>query len=386
MSVEMIEYNGEQLALGTIAKKEGLIDVTLSRYYKQTGDIYRAVKLCKQNSRGKIQKVDYYGESLAISVIAKREKIDIGTLTNSYKNTGNIYDAIKKCKERAEIRKKRAKLIKEEHESQKIEYKNQKLELKEIAKIEGLDASNLRRCFKITGDVYKAVFMARYQMGKSQTIELEGATLDLYDLSLLIGVKYNVLNNLLSQGMTISQIKEIYPCENAGENVKLPNGQTLLEYSVKNKLNFTFMYRAIHTYGKTPKEAIAVFKTGDQTIPAKWIYNKYMPEFNKLGITGIQTTVIVHNLINKQISLEEELEERILRKNAKKNGMSEEWGETLYSIIETRKLVGEEFQKGICLKENEEKFLNECQAELSPQGNTIPNGTTQKKQEDITHD
>lgn len=386
MSVEMIEYNGEQLALGTIAKKEGLIDVTLSRYYKQTGDIYRAVKLCKETSRGKVKKIEYYGEMLAISVIAKREKIGIGTLTNSYKKTGNIYDAIKRCKKRAEDRKERVKIIKEEEESQKIEYKNQKLELKEIAKIEGLDASNLRRYFNITGDVYKAVFMARYQMRKSQTVQIDGATLDLYDLSLLIGIKYSVLNNLLNQGMTISQIKEIYPCENAGENIKLPNGQTLLEFCVKNKLNFTFMYRAIHTYGKTIEEAIAVFEAGEQTIPAKWIHDKYMPEFNKLGITGIQITAVVHNLINNQISLEESLEEGILRKNAKKNGISEEWGEILYSILETRKIIGEEFQKDICLNENELQFLNECQAELKPQGNTNPNETMFKKQEDITHD
>ncbi len=385
MSIEKIEYNGEYLRLATIAKKEGLIDVTLSRYYKQTGDIYKAVKWCRENSRGKVKKIEYNGEMLAISVIAKREGIDIGTLTNSYKKTGNIYDAIKSCKERTEARKERAKLIKEEEENKKIEYKGQKVRLREVAKIEALNAYELRTYFNTTGDVYKAVFMAKYQMRKCQTLKIENTTLDLYDLSLLFGVKHTILNNFLNQGMTISEIKEIYPCENAGENIELPNGQTLLEYCVKNKLNFTFMYRAITTYGKTIEEAINAFQHAEQTIPASWVYDRYNQEFDKLGITAIHTTAVVHNLINKQISLEEDLEERILRKNAKKNGLSEEWGEALYSILETRRIIGEEFQKEICLNENEMQFLEECQAELKPQGSTNPIAIT-KKEEDIIHD
>ncbi|MBQ2835934.1 MAG: hypothetical protein IJE68_03785 [Clostridia bacterium] len=381
MSIEKIEYNGEQLPLATIAKKEGLIDITLARYYKRTGDIYIAVKMCRQNSRGKVEKIEYKGELLAISVIAQKENIGIETLTNSYKKIGNIYEAVKSCKERAESRKERTK----QKEGKKIEYKNQRLELREIAKIEGLDAGNLRRCFDSTKHIYKAIFMAKHKMRKSQTVHVAGATLDLYDLSLLIGVKYSVLNNLLNQAITISQIKEMYPCENAGENIKLPNRETLLEYCVKNKLNFTFMYRAINTYGKTIKEATTAFKEGQQTIPASWVYYKYNPEFDRLGITAIHTTAIVHNLMSKQISLEEDLEVRILRKNAKRNGISEEWGEALYSILETRKIIGDEFQRHICLNENEVQFLDECLAELKPQGSTNQN-ETMPKEEDIIHE
>lgn len=385
MSIEKIEYNGEQLALGAIAKKEGLIDVTLSRYYQQIGDIYRAVKLCKENSRGKVEKIEYYGEKLAISVIAKKENIGVGLLSKHYQKTGNIYEAVKKCKEKAQARKERAKVIKAEKESKQIEYKNQRLELREIAKMEGLDASNLKRCFDSTKDIYKAVFMAKYLMGKEQTVQIDSATLDLYDLSLLIGVKYSILNNLLNQGMTISQIKEIYPCENAGENIKLPNGQTLLKYCVKSRLNFTFLYRAVTTYGKTIEEVTTSIEDGEQTIPASWVYNKYNSRFDELGITAIHTTAVVHNLISKQISLEEDLEERVLRKNAKRNGIPEQWGEILYSILETRKIVGKDFQSQICLNENEIQFLNECESELKPQGSTNPNGTIQRKQEDIIH-
>ena len=85
-----------------------------------------------------------------------------------------------------------------ELEAKKVEYRNQRLELKEIAKIEGLDTRDLRRCFELLGDIYKAVFMAKYQMRESKTVEVQGVKLNLYDLSVLIGVKCSVLNNLLN--------------------------------------------------------------------------------------------------------------------------------------------------------------------------------------------
>lgn len=378
MSNGKIEYHGKQLTLRAIAQKEGLVQVTLARYYKNIGDIYLAVSLCKQNSKGKVEKIEYYGENLAISAIAKKEKIKIEKLTKVYKRIGNIYDAVKECKERP-------KHINEELEAKKVEYKNERLELKEIAKIEGLDTRDLRRCFEFLGDIYKAVFMAKYQMREAKTVDMEGVKLNLYDLSLLIGVKNSVLNNLLNQGMTISQIKEIYPCENAGENITLPNGETLLEYSVKNKVNFTFLYRSTQTYKKTPEVAKAAFELDEKNIPANWIYDRYMQDFNEMEVIGVPTVAMVHNLMKKQISLEELLEENILRINAEKNGIPVEWEKILYSIIETRQIIGEEYQSEICFNEKEKDFIQACQAELKLQGSTNPNDNKPKEQDDITH-
>ena len=167
MSNKKIEYKGEKLTLGEIAKIEGFINNTkLLEYYRKTGDIDKAVELCKQGRhRGKIE---YYGEMLPISVIAERENLDISTLTIYYRITGNIYEAIQIYRESKEFREERAQIIKEEKESKLIEYKNQKLELKEIAKIEGLDSRELRRKFNLLGDVYKAIFMTKYQMGEQK--------------------------------------------------------------------------------------------------------------------------------------------------------------------------------------------------------------------------
>ena len=90
MSNGKIEYHGKQLTLRAIAENEGLVPVTLGRYYKNIGEIYLAVSLCKQNSKGKVEKIEYYGEKLSISAIAKKEKIRIDKLTKVYKKIGNI--------------------------------------------------------------------------------------------------------------------------------------------------------------------------------------------------------------------------------------------------------------------------------------------------------
>lgn len=110
-----------------------------------------------------------------------------------------------------------------------------------------------------------------------------------------------------------------------------------------------------------------------------------MSNFNQLGVIGVPTAAMVHNLMKKQISLQELLEENILRTIAEKIGIPVEWGKMLYSIIETRRIIGEEYQSEICFNEKEKDFIEACQAELKPQGSTKTNENIQEKQEDITH-
>ena len=62
MSNGKIEYHGKQLTLRAIAQKEGLVQVTLARYYKNIGDIYLAVSLCKRNDIIMLKKDLWYNE------------------------------------------------------------------------------------------------------------------------------------------------------------------------------------------------------------------------------------------------------------------------------------------------------------------------------------
>ena len=65
--IALFEYNGEKLAMKTIARKAGVKDVqTLKRYYEKTGDIYKAIEEYFES------KIEYNGEKLTLDAIAKK--------------------------------------------------------------------------------------------------------------------------------------------------------------------------------------------------------------------------------------------------------------------------------------------------------------------------
>lgn len=114
----LIEYNGESLAIQTIAEKERIKDAkTLKKYYEQTGDIYKAIKRCKVN------KYEYNGEMLTINAIAQREVIKRDTLKKYYDKYEDIYLAVNECKE-----------LRRELEESKIEYNGERLTITEISR------------------------------------------------------------------------------------------------------------------------------------------------------------------------------------------------------------------------------------------------------------
>ncbi len=138
---EKIEFYGEQLSMLAIAKRIGISRDTLNRHYMSTGSIYEAEKICKEIIEDKqASLIDYNGEKLAIQTIAKKVGIkDAKTLKKYYEQTGDIYEAIKKCNE------------------SKIEYYGKQLTLDAIAKKEGLKRDTLERYYNNTGNIYEAV-------------------------------------------------------------------------------------------------------------------------------------------------------------------------------------------------------------------------------------
>ena len=90
MARELIEYNGEQLSITAIAKKENVGWKELRKHYNQTKDIYDALGLAKERKTGKIKKIKYKGEKLSINAIAKMEGLDPNTLRKYYRLTKEI--------------------------------------------------------------------------------------------------------------------------------------------------------------------------------------------------------------------------------------------------------------------------------------------------------
>lgn len=84
MMGEKIEFYGEQLSILAIAKRIGISRETLNKHYMSTGNIYEAEKICKKIIEDKqASLIDYNGEKLAIQTIAKRVGIkDAKTLKN----------------------------------------------------------------------------------------------------------------------------------------------------------------------------------------------------------------------------------------------------------------------------------------------------------------
>lgn len=324
-----IEYNGEMLAIYAIAQREGIGASSLRKYYDEYKDIYLAVNKCKEIRR-KLEetKIEYNGEMLAMRTIAQRVGTTGDTLKRYYEQTGDIYEAIKQYYQK-----------KDEYESGRIEYKGELKFLRTIAKDEGVAETTLRRYYKKYGNIDKAVYMAKIHRSRNQKVTIKNTELSLSDLSIVLGIKESELLNMLNSGMKIDDIKKLEtekPRKSPMSNKKLvlPNGQSLLEYCIENGLNFSCIYYSIHTYGKTMEEAIKHYREKGQEIPSSWIYEKYGILLKHLLLNNnINSQRVVSYMRKENISLNDALEEYVLRKNSKEANVDYDWMHELYSVL-----------------------------------------------------
>ena len=82
-----MDYNGEKLSLTAIAKRIGSSNKTLKKYLTETGDIYIAVERCLEikSKRDLDGQIEYNGELLNLNAISQREGIPYATLANNLK-------------------------------------------------------------------------------------------------------------------------------------------------------------------------------------------------------------------------------------------------------------------------------------------------------------
>lgn len=404
----LIDYNGEKLAMQTIAKKVGIKDAkTLKKYYEQTGDIYLAIEKCNES------KIEYNGELLTLDAIAKREGLKRDTLERNYNNTENIYDAVKVClekKKKAEEAKvtykgesrtitsvakelgisketlkkyyKKSESIekaiemfnknKQEVEESKIEYKGDYKFLKAIAREEAVAETTLTRYFQKYNNIDKAVFMAKIQREKSKRVKIKGGNVNLYDLSIILGVKYSELIICLKNGMSIEEIKKQKPNNSKRMKLKqeytiLSSGQTLLEYCVENGLNYAFIYRAINTYGKTIEEAVQEYRKNGSNMPRNWVFEKYGVLLRHLMTSSnIDIQRVVDYMRKEQISMSEAIEKYVIRRNSKDNKLDSDWMQEVYGILTDENMSDEyeEFKNTFYIDETEEECIIKSQREI----------------------
>ena len=333
-----IEYYGEKMTIRSIAKKEGIEADPLRKKFSETKDIYTAVEICKINQKkynDRIEYIDYNGEKLAIESIAKKEGIKPSILRKRYVEYGNIYRAIEICKENQ----------KKYNERLEIEYEGKTLTINAIAKKEGLDNQSLKNEFIKQGNIYKAVFICKNRQRNRRKRKEEIDTkkygrVSYYDLSVILGIKYNELMNLVDKGYKVDEIIEmnLKPTRTrvgfTREVTKLSNGQTLREYCAENKLNYACIYRAMNVYGKSLEEAEDYYNKKGQQIPRTWIFEKYGLLLRHIMLRdSIDIDRVVKYMREEVLSLEEGVEKYIIRKNAKKEGLDEDWMEEIYGVL-----------------------------------------------------
>ena len=183
--IEKIEYKGEQLTLRAVARQEGIDQTTLRKYYNQKGNIYKAVEQSKAVTIGKREKIEYKGKQMLLYAIARQEGIKPDTLTKYYNQTGNIYEAVEQSKA---------------GKREKIEYKGEQLSLEAIARQEGITPNALSKRYKQTGNIYEAIKQSKTATkGPIEKIEYKGEELSLYAIAKQEGIGNNLLRKYYKQ-------------------------------------------------------------------------------------------------------------------------------------------------------------------------------------------
>ncbi len=232
--------------------------------------------------------------------------------------------------------------------------------------------STLERYFKKYQNIDKAIFMARIQKVKNTKVKINGTNVSVSDLSIILGIKVSKLVSLLNKGVTIEEIKKQKIPRKKVEDKKqkytvLPNGQTLLEYCIENKLNYSSIYRAINVYGKSLEEATEQYKKEGQTIPGNWIFKRYGVLLRHLLLeNNVNIDNVVRYMRENQMSIGEAIEKYIIRKNAKEQKLDADWMEELYPILTDEKIGNEydDFKKTFFITDNEEKCVLQSNSEI----------------------
>lgn len=143
MRGNLIEYNGEMLTLNAIANKENLSRQSLTDWYKKTNNIYEAVEGLKKSSG--IKRIKYNGEELSLTAISEKENIKYETLKKFYVRENDIYKAVELTKE---AQRKR---------NGSIEYNGKMMSITAIAAQEDIERHSLDRHYKKLGNIYDAI-------------------------------------------------------------------------------------------------------------------------------------------------------------------------------------------------------------------------------------
>lgn len=228
----------------------------------------------------------------------------------------------------------------------KIVYNYQDIEypsIKALSDATGIRELRLGRYIrKYDRDAEKAIFMLKLRDSRLQSSKEKNKDINIQDMAVTLGIKYRDLETLLNSGMSIEEIKEslskgrLSITESSIRSKKLmyDEKQSLYEYCVKNGLNYSCIYRAMTTYGKTREQAIQNYKKNGQEVPISWIYERYGILLKHLLLSeNIDSKKITRSMRIYSISLEEAIENYIIDDISRERDLDRYWQREVYSAL-----------------------------------------------------
>lgn len=180
MRGELYDYNGEMMTQAQIASLENINRATLSDWYKRTGNMQDAVTGAKKSLAQR--NIPYYDEILSLKAISAKEKIKFESLKENFEATGNIYEAVLLTK-KTQLKRNGS-----------ILYNGKMMSLTAIAELEEIDRHSLTKNYEKTNDIYEAVRLTKQLKEKyNGDILYKGQMMTISGIANLEGIKKETL-------------------------------------------------------------------------------------------------------------------------------------------------------------------------------------------------
>lgn len=215
--------------------------------------------------------IEYNGEMLTLNAIAVKENVSRQTLTDWYKRTNNIYEAVKLTKSAQAKR------------NGNILYKGKLMSALSITNLEGIKRDTLKEFYELYDNINKAVFLTKESQKRRRQALYKNNPTSIESFSKYYKISVLKLNELIESGLSLDDIeKQIEKNNKPHREITMYNGQSLYQFCLDHGYNYWVINHIINKYNKTVEEAINEYVLNGQQIPTKWIYEKYNILFKHL--------------------------------------------------------------------------------------------------------
>lgn len=251
MRGELYEYFGEMLSQADIAKKEGINRSTLSDWYKKTGNMIEAVEGAKKSLAQR--NIEYNGEILSLKAISVKEDVKFESLKKNWEDTEyDIYKAVKLTK-KSQLKRNGS-----------IEYNGEMMTILAISNMEELEHHALGRYYEKTGNIYESVELAKKAKERHNgTIPYKGQMMTITGIANLEKIKRDTLKAYYELYGNIEKAVFITKESQAKRKQALLRGKKATYEELSNYLGIsTFNLEKMINDGYSPDEIEKKIKKG----------------------------------------------------------------------------------------------------------------------------